>query len=56
MRSAQARALEEKGNKYILAIQIDDSELDGLLPTVSYLPIDIGIDRIATFLMKKLGS
>jgi hypothetical protein len=56
MRSAQARALEEKGNEYILPIRMDDTELDGLLPTISYLPIDMGIDRIAELLMKKLES
>lgn len=35
-RSALARAIEEKG-PYILPVRFDDTELPGLLPTVSYL-------------------
>lgn len=56
MRSAQARAVEEKGNEYILPIRIDDTELDGFLPTISYLPINIGIDKIGELLIKKLRT
>ncbi len=56
MRSAQARAVEEKGNEYILPIRIDETELDGLLPTISYLPIDMGIEKIGELLIKKLQS
>jgi hypothetical protein len=55
-RSAQARALEEKGNEYILPIRIDDTELEGLLPTIGYVPIATGIDRIGEMLIKKLQS
>jgi hypothetical protein len=56
-RSAQARALTERGNEYILPIKVDDAELPGLQPTVGYLTLsDIGIDRIADLLMKKLAS
>jgi hypothetical protein len=54
--SAQARALEEKGQEYILPIQVDDIELDGLLPTVGYVPINMGVERIAEMLVKKLQS
>lgn len=56
MRSAQARAVEEKGNEYILPIRIDETELDGLLPTISYLPIGMGIGKIGELLIKKLES
>jgi len=56
MRSAQARAVEEKGNEYILPVRIDNTELDGLLPTISYLPIDMGIEKIGDLLIKKLQS
>ncbi len=56
MRSAQARAVEEKGKEYILPIRIDDAELDGLLPTISYLSIDMGIKKIGDLLIKKLKS
>jgi len=56
MRSAQARALEEKGNEYILPVRIDDTELEGLLPTISYLPISMGVEKIGDLLIKKLQS
>ena len=55
-RSAQARALEEKGNEYILPIRVDDTELEGLLPTVGYVPISAGIERIGEVLVKKLQA
>jgi TIR domain len=55
-RSAQARALEEKGNEYILPVRVDDTELEGLLPTTGYVPIGTGIDRIGEILLKKLAS
>jgi hypothetical protein len=55
-RSAQARALEEKGAEYILPIRVDDTELEGLLPTIGYVPISTGIDRIGEMLIKKLRS
>jgi hypothetical protein len=55
-RSAQARALEEKGNEYILPIRVDDTELEGLLPTIGYVPIATGIEKIAEMLVKKLKS
>jgi hypothetical protein len=54
MRSAQARAVEEKGKEYILPIRIDDTELDGLLPTISYVPIAMGVERIGNLLIQKL--
>jgi hypothetical protein len=55
-RSAQARALEERGSEYILPIRVDDIELDGLLPTIGYVPLDAGIERIGEMLVKKLQS
>lgn len=56
MRSAQARAFEEKGNDYILPIRVDDTDLDGLPPTVAYISADRGMDKIAALLVKKLES
>ncbi|RJR51739.1 MAG: TIR domain-containing protein [Desulfobacteraceae bacterium] len=54
-RSAQARALEEKGREYILPIRFDETDLDGLPPTVGYLPVDqYTIEQIAELLIKKL--
>jgi hypothetical protein len=55
-RSAQARALEEKGNEYILPIQVDGTELEGLLPTIGYIPIGIGIEKIGEMLINKLSG
>lgn len=56
-KSAQARALEEKGNEYILPIRIDDSELPGLPPTVGYLKLsEYGIAKIADTLITKLKT
>lgn len=56
VRSAQARALEEKGKEYILPVRVDASDLDGLLPTLGYVPIDLGIEKIGDLLIKKLRS
>jgi hypothetical protein len=55
-RSAQARAFEEKGNEYILPIRVDDTELEGFLPTIGYVPIATGVDRISEMLIGKLQS
>ena len=52
--SAQARALNEKGNEYILPIKVDETELDGMPPTVGYVPIKKGIEKIGELLIKKL--
>jgi hypothetical protein len=54
IRSAQARALNEKGGEYILPIKVDDTELDGLLPTIGYLPLETGIEKIGAILIKKI--
>ena len=43
-RSAMARALEERGNEYILPIKVDDAELPGLQPTVGHMPVSKGMD------------
>lgn len=56
-RSAQARSLAEKGAEYILPIQIDGSELEGIPPTIGYLSLDrYSIEQISQMLLKKLGS
>ncbi|HYR88453.1 MAG TPA: TIR domain-containing protein [Terriglobia bacterium] len=56
-KSAQARALEEKGKEYILPIKVDDTELPGMLPTVGYLSlVECGVEKIADLLIKKLQS
>jgi hypothetical protein len=56
-RSAQARAVQEKGGEYILPIRIDETDLEGLPTTVGYLAIqDQPIDEIAELLLKKLKN
>jgi hypothetical protein len=40
--------------EYVLPIRIDDTELDGLLPTISYVPIAMGVERIGNLLIQKL--
>lgn len=56
-RSAQARALKERGREYILPIRIDDTDLEGLPPTVGYLSLDnYTIKDIASILIKKLQT
>lgn len=56
LRSVLARAVEEKGNEYILPVRIDSTELPGLQPTIAYLSISEGIQTIAELLIAKLGS
>lgn len=55
--SAQARALKEKGNEYILPIKVDDSKLPGMPDTIGYLSLEhLSIDEIGDLLIKKLKS
>lgn len=54
-RSAQARSVVEKGAEYILPIQIDGSELEGIPPTIGYLSLNhYSIEQIAEMLIKKI--
>jgi hypothetical protein len=56
-RSAQARALEERGQEYILPVRVDDVDLPGMPPTIGYLSIeDQSIDEIAKILVAKLKA
>jgi hypothetical protein len=56
LRSAQARALQEKGNDYILPIRIDETDLDGLPPNLGYVSIELGTDEISRLLVLKLQN
>jgi hypothetical protein len=54
-RSAQARAVQEKGREYILPVRVDDTDLDGLPPTVGYISLkEYTVPQIADLLVKKL--
>jgi len=56
-RSAQARALEERGREYILPIRVDETDLPGMPPTIGYVSLhDHSIDQIAGMLVAKLRS
>lgn len=56
-KSALARALKEKGSSYILPIRIDDTDLPGLPPTVSYMSLnEYTIEQIGDFLIKKVRA
>lgn len=56
LRSAQAKALEQKGEEYILPVKVDATDLDGLPTNVGYVDISLGIEKIAQLLLKKLRS
>lgn len=56
-RSAQARALEERGQEYILPIKVGNVELPGMPPTMGYLEREkYGIEQIADLLIAKLRA
>jgi len=56
-RSAQARALEERGTEYILPIVVVPAEFPGMQPTLGYLSLsEYPADRIAEILRNKLSS
>lgn len=44
-RSAQARALDAKGEEYILPIKVDETDLDGLPPNIGYVSAVLGIEK-----------
>ena len=54
LRSAQAKALEQKGEEYILPVKVDATDLDGLPTNVGYVDVSLGIEKIAQLLLKKL--
>lgn len=55
-RSALAKAIEVKG-EYILPVRIDDTELDGVLPTIGYIDVRReGAQGIAALTLEKLGN
>ncbi|HLG72568.1 MAG TPA: TIR domain-containing protein [Chloroflexota bacterium] len=54
-KSAQARALEERGNTYILPIKVEDVELPGLAPTIGYVSLkDYTIEQIADLFIERV--
>ena len=56
-RSATARALQERGNEYILPVKVEDVDIDGLAPTVGHVSIsEYSAQQIADLLIGKLKS
>ena len=55
LRSALARAVEERGNEYILPIRIEAVDLDGVPPSLGYLDVaSYPIEKIVEMLLRKL--
>jgi hypothetical protein len=55
-RSAQARAIEERGVAYLLPVRLDGSEIPGLPPTIGFLDGRIcQPTRVADLVRQKLG-
>lgn len=56
-KSAQARALEEKGKEYILPVRFDQTPIPGINPTVGYLDFQrYGVDGVCNAFIKKLRN
>ena len=56
LKSAQARAFEEN-REYILPVRLDDTEIEGLLPTVGYLDLrEVSIEEVYQALVQKLSG
>lgn len=54
--SAQARALEEKGEEYILVARFDMCEIPGIRPTLGYIDCrEKSPSQVATLIMQKTG-
>ena len=56
-RSALARQLEERGDIYILPVEVEKVDLEGLSPTLGGMPLDqYSIEEIAESLIAKLSG
>ncbi len=56
-RSALVRAVEERGDEYLLPVQVEAIELPGLLPTIGHVSLaDHTIEQVAQLLIQKLQS
>ena len=53
-RSAQERALKERGNEFILPIRIDNTSLPGMSGSIGYIESIEGADKIAATIIQKL--
>jgi len=56
-RSALARALEEKGNEYLLPIEVEKVDIDGLRPTIGRISLaEHNVGQISQMLIAKLKA
>lgn len=56
-KSAQSRALQEKGREYILPVDYDGTRIPGLLDTISYLNFgEEGVEGICKAFLEKIGT
>jgi TIR domain len=56
-RSAQARALQHKGDEYILPVRFDETPIPGIQPTTAYLDFQrYGVEGICNALIRKLNG
>ena len=56
-RSATARALQERGNGYILPVKVENVDIDGLAPITGYVSLgELSPAKIGELLVKKLAS
>jgi hypothetical protein len=53
-RAAQERALRQKSDEYILPIRCDGTKVPGLNENVAYVSAELGMEKIAQLLAKKL--
>lgn len=56
-RSATARAIQERGNEYILPIKVEDVDIDGLVPTIGHISMaERTSAEITELLIKKMNA
>ncbi len=53
-RSAQERALRERGNEFILPVRIDDTAIPGVPTTIGFIKVSDGLERVARTIAEKL--
>jgi hypothetical protein len=57
LKSAQARAFQQKNKEYILPIRLDDTDIPGILPTIAYLKYDDHTpEEIVNLILEKLDQ
>jgi hypothetical protein len=55
-RSAQERALKQRGMEYILPVRLDTTPIQGLLDTLAYISIEQGVSHVSAVIIDKLWA